>query len=137
MTRQAIGEALAARLYAAEAAIDHALIETATLAAMLPAARADACLSAVTGQRAFDGAAGAISALSLARSHMVSTHASLAALARKLGLDVLAIGPLDKPGDRPPVGGGGGDGPGVAPEMANKPIPDMVNKTLPYITELC
>lgn len=137
MTRQAIGEGLAARLYAAETAIDHALIETATLAAMLPVARADACLSAVTGQRAFDGVAATISALSSARSHMVTTHASLAVLARRLGLDALAIGPLDKPGDRPPIGGGGGDDPGVATDMANKALADMVNKTLPNATEPC
>ncbi len=137
MTRQSIGETLAARLYAAETAIDHALLETATLTAMLPAARADACLSATTGQRAFDEAAAAISALAAARSHMVGTHASLSALARKLGLDALAIGPLDKPDDRPPIGGGGGDGPGASPEIANKTLPDMVNKTLPRIAELC
>lgn len=135
MTRQAIGEGLAARLYAAETAIDHALIETATLAAMLPVARADACLSAVTGQRAFDGVAATISALSSARSHMVATHASLAVLARRLGLDALAIGPLDKPDDRPPIGGGGGDGPGVLPDIANKALADMVNKTLPNRAE--
>ena len=137
MTRQSIGEALAARLYAAETAIDHALIETATLTAMLPAARADAGLSAVAGQRAFDEAAATLSALASARSHMVGTHASLAALARKLGLDALAIGPLDKPGDRPPIGGGGGDGSGVATDMANKALADMVNKTLPRIPEPC
>lgn len=94
MTRQAIGENLAARLYAAETAIDLALIETA--------ARADAYLSAITGRRAFDGAAGAVSALSAARSHVVQTHSALAALARKLGLDVLAAGSIDKPGDTPP-----------------------------------
>ena len=137
MTRQTIGENLAARLYAVEAAIDLALIETAMLAAMLPAARADAYLSAVTGQRAFDGAAGALSALSAARSQMVQTHTALAAIARKLGLDVLAVGPIDKPGDTPPVGGGGGDGPGVQPDMVNIVVPNTVNKTLPYTAELC
>ncbi len=137
MTRQSIGESLAARLYAAETAIDLALIETATLAAMLPAARAEAYLSAVTGQRAFDGAAGAVSALSAARSHMVQTHTALAALARKLGLDALAVGPIDKPGDTPPVGGGGGDGGGVQPEMVNNVIADVMNKPLPYIAEPC
>ncbi len=129
MSRQSIGETVAARLYAAETAIDLALVETATLAALLPTARAEAYLSAVTGQRAFDGAAGAICALSAARSRMGQTHAALAALARKLGLDALAVGPVDKPGDTPPIGGGGGDGPGVRP--------DMVNKTLPYITDPC
>ena len=137
MTRQAIGEALAARLYAAETAIDHALTETATLTAMLPAARADACLSAVAGQRVFDEVAATLSALASARSHIVGTHASLAALARRLGLDVLAIGPLDKPGDRPPIGGGGGDGPGVTTDIANKALADMVNKTLPNATKPC
>ncbi len=137
MTRQTIGESLAARLYAAETAIDRALIETAMLAAMLHAARADACLSAVTGQRAFDGAAGALSALSAARSQMVQTHTALSAIARKLGLDVLAVGPIDKPGDTPPVGGGGGDGPGASPDMVNIVVPNTVNKTLPYTAELC
>jgi len=137
MSRQAIGENLAARLYAAETAIDLALAETATLAAMLPTARADAWLPAVTGQRAFDGAAGALSALSAARSQMVQTHTTLAALARKLGLDALASGPVDKPGDTPPIGGGGGDGPGFHRNMVNETLPNAVNKTLPYTTEPC
>lgn len=137
MSRQSIGESLAARLYAAETAIDLALVETAMLAAMLPAARADAYLSAVTGQRAFDGAAGALSALSAARSQMVQTHTALAALARRLGLDALAVGPVDKPGDTPPIGGGGGDGPGLRQNMVNETLPNGVNKTLPYTAELC
>lgn len=129
MTRLSVGEALAVRLYAAESAIDQALIETATLAAALPAARADAWLSAVAGQRAFAGTAATISALSDARAHIVETHNTLTALARKLGLDALAVGPLDKPGDGPPIGGGGGDGPGIEP--------DMVNKSLPRTPGLC
>lgn len=137
MSRQAIGESLAARLYAAETAIDRAIMETAMLAAMLPAARADAYLSAVTGQRAFDGAAGSLSALSNARSQMVQTHTALAALARKLGLKALAAGPVDKPGDTPPVGGGGGDGPGVLANMVNNPLLNAVNKTLPDQAGLC
>jgi hypothetical protein len=132
MSRQSVGEALAARLYAAEAAIDHALAESATLAAALPGARADAWLSAVTGQKAFEGAAGAISSLAEARAHIVMTHTTLAAIARALGLGPLAVGPLDKPGDGPPVGGGGGDSPSVA-EIG----PNMVNKTLPKTADRC
>jgi hypothetical protein len=107
MTRETVGEALATRLHAAEAAIDQALTETAQLAAMLPAARAQAYLSAVTGQRAFDGTAASIGALVRARSHLVDTHNTLAALARRLGLETLAVGPADKPDDEPPVGTGG------------------------------
>lgn len=105
VSQHTVGESIAERLYSAEAAIDAALGETAALLAMLPAARAGAYLSAVTGQRVFDGAAASIGALTQARSHMVATHNSLSALARKLGLETLAMGPLDKPEDRPPNGG--------------------------------
>ena len=129
MTRQDIGEALAARLYAAEAAIDQAMTETAALAAALPRARSDAWLAAVTGQRAFSGAAATISALVEARGHLVQTHNTLAAVARKLGLEGLAVGPVDKPGDTPPVGGG------VCPE--DDTGYRMVNKSLPGAAELC
>lgn len=124
MSRLSVGEDLATRLYAAESAIDHALTETATFAAALPAARANAWLSAVSGQRAFDGAAAAITALAQARAHIVRTHNTLTALARKLGLEALAVGPVDKPGDTPPIGGGGGDGGGLSPDMVNKTLPD-------------
>ena len=130
MTRQSIGEALAARLYTAETAIDRAMAETAALAAALPEARAKAWVSAVTGQRAFTEAAAAISALAEARGHLVQTHNTLAALARKLGLEALAAGPVDKPGDTPPVGGGG-----VCPQ--GDTVHRMVNKSLPSIGETC
>ena len=105
MTTLAIAEGLAGRLYAAETAIEAALVETASLMAALPSARAGACLSAVTGQRAFDGVAASVSALTGARAHIVETHNALAAVARRLGLDDLAVGPLDKPQDAPPIGG--------------------------------
>lgn len=110
-TRQAVGEAVAGRLFAAEAAIDLALAETASLIAILPAARAELYLSAVTGQRAFDGAAASVSALTEARAHIVATHGSLAALARSLRLDDLAVGPMDKPEDRPSRGVSGNHAP--------------------------
>ncbi|MDZ4110141.1 MAG: hypothetical protein U1E18_11155 [Brevundimonas sp.] len=106
MTRSDIGQALALRLYAAESAIDAALIQTARLAAYLPEARAEAYLSAVTGQKAFEDTAQSVLALSEARGHIVRTHGRLAALARALGLDALAVGPVDKPEDEPPIGGG-------------------------------
>ncbi len=140
MSRQSIGEALAIRLYAAETAIDQALTETAFLAAALPSARADAYLSAVTGQRVFDGAAASISALAEARSHLVQTHTALAALARKLGLETLAIGPLDKPGDQPPIGGGPGGDHGSTPlarSEVNKLLTNTANKVLPNTAAPC
>jgi hypothetical protein len=121
MSRHTISEQVAARLHSAEAAIDAALIETAQLAALLPVARAQAYLSAVSGQKAFDGTAASIGALAEARSHIVDTHNSLAALARKMGLETVAVGILDKPEDVPPHGGGG-----VRAALASK-----VNKSLP------
>lgn len=108
MSIRTVGENLAQRLYAAESAIDAALRATAGLAAELPTARAQAMLSATTGQRAFDGAAGAVTALVQARSQLVQTHGALSALARKLKMDDLAVGPIDKPEDDPPIGAGGG-----------------------------
>ncbi|CAN5128615.1 hypothetical protein BH10PSE2_BH10PSE2_11460 [soil metagenome] len=102
--QSSIGASLSARLFSAERAIDLALAEAAGLMTMLPGARTDAYLSAVTGQKAFDGTAASIAALTEARSHMVSTHNTLAALARKLGLEALAVGPLDKPEDDHGVG---------------------------------
>ena len=92
MTRSDIGQALALRLYAAESAIDAALIQTARLAAYLPEARAEAYLSAVTGQKAFEDTAQTVLALSEARGHLVRTHGRLAALARSLGLGLVAEG---------------------------------------------
>lgn len=104
MSRHTIGDAVAARLFAAEAAIDDALIETARLAALLPSARSQARLAATTGQAAFNGAAASLSALTDARARLVETHRSLAAVARMADLPLTAVGPLDKAEDRPPVG---------------------------------
>ena len=102
MTRQRIGEALAGRLYAAELAIDQALAEIAALTATLPAARVEARISA--------------------------THRPLGAVARSLGLAALAAGPVDKPGDRPPIGG-------LTPHDEQLDYP--VNKPLPYTPYPC
>ncbi len=136
MNRLTIGAALSDRLHAAEAAIDQAMVDTAGLAAALPAARLEASLSAVVGQTAFDETAASLGALAEARAHMVRTHRALAALARALGLEILAVGQLDKPGDRPPVGGDGDDSPTLAIAV-NNPCGDVANKSLPAKLPLC
>lgn len=102
MTRQDVGQSLAERLYAAECAIDAALAETAGLTALLPRARSQAYLSAVAGQKVFASTAASVAAMTEARGHLVDAHRALAALARRLGLDSLAIGPVEKPDDEPP-----------------------------------
>lgn len=136
MNRLTIGAALSARLHAAEAAIDQAMADTAGLAAALPAARLEAALSATAGQKAFDEAAASLSALADARSHIVRTHQALAALARVLGLEILAVGQLDKPGDRPPVGGVS-DESSIVEAMVNNPCASTANKSLPEQARLC
>jgi len=100
VTRQTTAQALAEQLFAAEAAIDAAVTETASLIAIFPAARTEALLSAVVGQRAFHSTAAAVSALTEARGQLVATHQTLSALARSMGLETLAVGPLDKPRER-------------------------------------
>lgn len=136
MNRLTIGAALSARLDAAETAIDQALADTAGLAAALPAARLEAALSATAGHRAFEEAAASLSALAVARSHLVRTHHALAALARALGLEILAVGELDKPGDRPPVGGVSDDSSTVG-AMVNNTCASTANKSLPEQAGLC
>lgn len=128
MTRQRIGEALAGRLYAAELAIDQALAEIAALTATLPAARVEARISATCGQGAFEGVVAALTALVEARGHLGQTHRTLGAVARSLGLAALAAGPVDKPGDRPPIGG-------LTPHDEQLDYP--VNKPLPYTPYPC
>ena len=135
MTRHDIGAALSARLHAAEAAIDQAMADTAGLAAALPAARLEAALAATAGQKAFDGAAASLSALADAGSHIVRTHQALAALARTLGMERLAVGQLDKPGDTPPVGGGD-DSPLIG-ALVNETLANSPNKTLPNSHAMC
>jgi hypothetical protein len=116
--RDTVGLTLAARLEASEQAIDQALVEAAALMAALPRARADAYLSACAGQKAFEGVAASIAALTEARRGVVQAHRSLADLAHRLGLDALAVGPVDKPEDRPARGRAR-----VGPESTEEPTP--------------
>jgi hypothetical protein len=107
--RRRLGADLAERLWSAEQAVDAALGEAAALIALLPQARRQAALAATVAQPAFSAAADSVAALAKARGDLVEAHRTLAALARRLGLDALAAGPMDKPkDDRPGPGYGGG-----------------------------
>ena len=101
MDQTTVSDALAARLEAAEQAIDRALIETAALMAALPQSRNDAYLLALAGQKAFEGVAAGVVALTEARRGVVQAHRVLGDLARRLGVETTAVGPVDKPADRP------------------------------------
>ena len=102
MTRETIGLRLAEQLYAAERAIDIALSEAATLTAMLPEARREAYLSVTVAQPAFSATAASVAALATARGELASAHRVLGALAKSLGLETLASGPVDKPDEERP-----------------------------------
>lgn len=96
--RLEIGRQVADQLFAAEAAIDTALAQTAALAGLMPAIRADAHLSALMGQGAIERAIEAISALGQARRSIVEAHKQLTITQKQIGLGTVNFGGwADKP----------------------------------------
>lgn len=102
MAREMVIRQVAVALDKAESAIDSAVGEIARFAAMLPEARQRAALSAVSGQRVFEGASETLSLLAQARGRLVETHRRLEALQRAMGFSALAVGPVDKPDEDGP-----------------------------------
>jgi len=100
--RRHAAEQVAASLMAAESAIDAALTMTAKLAGQMPSIRADAGLSALIGQGAIERAIEAMSALGLARNHIVATHKELSLAQTQIGLGAVNVVVAD---------GGGGEKP--------------------------
>ena len=88
---------VAESLFAAEDAIDVALARAAELNSTLVTARADAQLSAIVGQDAFEGAVSAFAALANARREIVETHKRLTDAKDQIGLRTLAVGDPGKP----------------------------------------
>lgn len=95
--RRAAATKVADSLFAAEAAIDAALARAAELNGTLVAARAEANLSAIVGQDAFEVAAAAFAALARARSEIVETHKRLSEAQVQVGLGSVAFGEQGKP----------------------------------------
>ena len=96
--RLEIAHQVADQLYAAEAAIDTALTQTATLAGLMPALRADAGLSALMGQGAIERAIETVNALGQARRSIVEAHKQLTITQKQIGLGTINFGGLvDKP----------------------------------------
>jgi O-succinylbenzoate synthase len=81
-----IARKVAAKLFAAEDAIDVAFAQTADLAGFLPEARQQARVSAVVGQPAVEQLVRVMAALSEARRVMVETHVAFASLQSDVGL---------------------------------------------------
>lgn len=107
MARSMVGRQVAVALDKAEAAIDAAVGEIANFAALLPDARRRAQLSAVSGQRVFEGASETLSLLAQARGRLVETHRRLEALGKAMNVSVEMTGPVDKPDEDGPREGGG------------------------------
>lgn len=85
-TRRPTGRDVAVRLRSTERAVDAVCALVADRAT-----RSDPSLIAAIGQ---------------ARTRLTSAQLKLSALAERMGLEPLAVGPLDKPEDNPPIGGG-------------------------------
>lgn len=103
-----VASGLAARLYAAEEAIDSAVQATADLASFLPLASRSIRASAFLGQDAMEQTAASIATLCEARRHLVTTHAALMKAQARIGLQEQNFGGfIDKPRNRPSAKGGG------------------------------
>jgi hypothetical protein len=79
-------------LFALERAIDEALAQAAELNRIMPCAWAEANLSTVVGQDAFDGAAAVFASLAQARRQVVDTHSRLDETKTQIGLRTLSFG---------------------------------------------
>ncbi len=81
-------------LFSLENAIDAALGKAAEFIGALPAARAEAKLSAMVGQEAFASAAGALTLLVEARAKVLEAHRHLEATKIQVGLREVSVGDL-------------------------------------------
>ncbi len=75
---------------------------TAQLAGQMPSVRADAGLSALIGQGAIERAIEAMSALGLARNHIVATHKELSIAQAQIGLGAVNVVADGGGGEKPP-----------------------------------
>ena len=98
--RRQAAEQVAECLFAAEAAIDEALVHTARLAGIMPAVRKGAGLSAFYGQGGIERSIDALSALGQVRATIIEAHKEFSETQRQAGLGAVAFGEGE---DKPPV----------------------------------
>lgn len=91
-TKISIARSVAAKLHAAEDAIDLAIVALSELNSELPSARIEAKLSATVCQPAFDLSAQALQSLVRCRRQTVEAHEALAETQRDIGLGAHAMG---------------------------------------------
>lgn len=96
--RRLAAETVAEALFAAEKAIDAAIVSTAALAGLMPTSRQEANLSALIGQDALMSAISTMQALGAARENIVTTHRRLSVAQHDIGLAAVSFGePVVKP----------------------------------------
>jgi len=99
--RREAAQKVAESLFAVEDAIDIALARAAEFSASFVTARADAGLSALVGQDAFETSAAAFAALARARKDMIETHKHLSETKIQIGMRTVSVGDI---APKPPVG---------------------------------
>ena len=106
MKRRNAAIKVARELFALEKAIDGALMQAAELNAVMPAASAEANLSPVVIQEAFERSAAVFAALAQARRHVIDTHHCLDDTKVQIGLRTLSFGDGN---EKPPLKGEAAD----------------------------
>jgi hypothetical protein len=91
-TKISVIRGVAAKLHAAEEAIDLAIVALSELNSELPNARIEAKLSATVGQSAFELSAQALQSLIQCRRQTIEAHGALADTQRDMGLGSYAMG---------------------------------------------
>lgn len=99
MDKAAVIASVAGDLNATEQAVDAAIAQATTLVQAMIGARTALSLSPVTGAESQAKAMEAITALSAARTALVTCHEELARDHRRLGWGTYALGVLDKPAE--------------------------------------
>lgn len=100
MERALVVQKAANKLFAAENAIDKALVEASSLMLELQAVRQELNLSAIFADGASAKVVESMSALAQARTAMVACHAEMADAKLRLGVRTKMVGV----GDKPPAG---------------------------------
>jgi hypothetical protein len=97
--RRLYADQVASSLFEAETAIDAAIGKTAALAGVMPNLRAEAGVSALVGQSAYEWASKSIMALTDARRAIIEAHKELSIAQQQIGLGAVMFGQPDKPED--------------------------------------
>jgi hypothetical protein len=93
-----VAQRVANKLFATEAAVDAAMVETMEMMAELIQARKDLELSATVGNGASAKLANAVTALAAARTAVVEAHAELDEVRQRVGIRTKLIGVIGKDG---------------------------------------